>query len=109
MRDINLIAVDLGASSGRIVSGEFTKNGPEIKEIFRFGNRPVHIAGGLYWDYMKLFQDIKYGLNMAENEVGALASFSVDTWGVDYGLLSRYGEVVAAPHSYRDQRTTVDL
>lgn len=81
MRDINLIAVDLGASSGRIVSGEFTKNGPEIKEIFRFGNRPVHIAGGLYWDYMKLFQDIKYGLNMAENEVGALASFSVDTWG----------------------------
>lgn len=109
MRDINLIAVDLGASSGRIVSGKFTKNGPEIKEIFRFGNRPVHIAGGLYWDYMKLFQDIKYGLNMAENEVGALASFSVDTWGVDYGLLSRYGEVVAAPHSYRDQLTTVDL
>ncbi|WP_040534956.1 rhamnulokinase [Schleiferilactobacillus shenzhenensis] len=100
----NLIAVDLGASSGRVMSGQFNGKRITLKEQFRFSNLPVQVTGGLYWDYMKIVQEIKYGLSIAQNDLGELASMSIDTWGVDYGVLSQRGEVLLAPHSYRDTR-----
>jgi len=102
----NLIAVDLGASSGRLISGTFDQGKIVLKEQFRFSNQPIEINGSLYWDYLKIIQEIKYGLSIAEKDLGQIESLSVDTWGVDYGLLDQEGELVRTPHSYRDARTT---
>lgn len=102
----NLIAVDLGASSGRLISGQFDGKRVLLKEQFRFSNQPVNVNHHLYWDYLKIFQEIKYGLTIAQRDLKQIDSFSVDTWGVDYGLLSHHDELLFAPHSYRDTRTT---
>ncbi|MFC6169528.1 rhamnulokinase [Loigolactobacillus jiayinensis] len=105
METTNLIAVDLGASSGRLISGQFDGKQIKLKEQFRFSNNPVELNGSLYWDYLKIFQEIKYGLSIAMKDLGRLDGMSVDTWGVDYGLVTKKGELLFAPHSYRDSRT----
>ncbi|MBF5066815.1 rhamnulokinase, partial [Salmonella enterica subsp. enterica serovar Istanbul] len=65
----NLIAVDLGASSGRLISGQFDGDQIHLKEQFRFSNQPVAVNGHLYWDYLKIFQEIKYGLAIARRDL----------------------------------------
>ncbi|GKQ43455.1 L-fuculose kinase [Companilactobacillus sp. RD055328] len=104
MKSINVIAIDLGASSGRVVSGSYNGSEIKVKEQFRFSNQPIEINGSLFWDYLKIFQEIKYGLSLAKNGLGAISSMSVDTWGVDYGLLDKNGDLLTTPHSYRDAR-----
>lgn len=101
----NLIAIDLGASSGRLISGQYDGQTVTLKEQFRFSNHPVDINGRLYWDYLKIFQEIKYGLSIAMKDLGHIDGINIDTWGVDYGLLTARGELAFAPHSYRDTRT----
>lgn len=105
MEVTNLIAVDLGASSGRLISGQFDGKKIKLKEQFRFSNHPVNLNGHLHWDYLKIFQEIKYGLAIAMKDLAHLTGMSVDTWGVDYGFLTQQGEVLLTPYSYRDNRT----
>lgn len=88
MEVTNLIAVDLGASSGRLISGQFDGKKIKLKEQFRFSNHPVNLNGHLHWDYLKIFQEIKYGLAIAMKDLAHLTGMSVDTWGVDYGLFN---------------------
>lgn len=101
----NVIAVDLGASSGRIISSSLENGKLELKEQFRFSNQPINITNSLYWDYLKIFQEIKYGLAIAQRDLEKIESLSVDTWGVDYGFVGHDGNLLATPHSYRDTRT----
>ncbi|AKP67533.1 rhamnulokinase [Companilactobacillus ginsenosidimutans] len=101
----NVIAVDLGASSGRIISSSLENGKLELKEQFRFSNQPINITNSLYWDYLKIFQEIKYGLAIAQRDLEKIDSLSVDTWGVDYGFVGNDGNMLATPHSYRDTRT----
>lgn len=105
MEKVNVIAVDLGASSGRVISGQFDGKQIKLKEQYRFSNHPVEINDRLNWDYLKIFQEVKRGLALTMRDLGHLDSLSVDTWGVDYGLLTKEGEVLFAPHCYRDSRT----
>ena len=100
----NVIAIDLGASSGRLISGVFDGEKIETKEQFRFSNQPVNILGEYFWDYIKIFQEIKHGLAIAEKNLGKIDSISVDTWGVDYTFLDKKGMILRPPHSYRDNR-----
>lgn len=100
----NVIAIDLGASSGRLISGSFDGEKIDLKEQFRFSNQPISLTGSLYWDYLKIFQEIKYGLSIAEKDLKEITSMSVDTWGVDYGCIDHFGKVINTPYSYRDQR-----
>ncbi|WP_179394035.1 rhamnulokinase [Lacticaseibacillus absianus] len=100
----HLIAIDLGASSGRLISGTFDGRTLTTAPQFRFSNQPVEQNGRRYWDVLKLYQEIKYGLNLASQALGRLDSLAVDTWGVDYGLVSARDELLMAPHSYRDTR-----
>lgn len=100
----NVIAIDLGASSGRLISGVFDGEKIETKEQFRFSNQPVNILGEYFWDYIKIFQEIKHGLAIAEKNLGKIDSISVDTWGVDYKFLDKKGMILRPPHSYRDNR-----
>ena len=100
------IAVDLGASSGRVMLGCFDSGKISLEEIHRFENGPVEENGSLRWDFQKLFGDIKTGIKKAvQKSDGKVESIGVDSWGVDFGLIDSAGNLLENPHHYRDSRT----
>lgn len=100
------LGVDLGASSGRVVAGLFDGRKLELKVLHRFTNGPVNLGGSLRWDVLQLWSGIQEGLLKAKQEFGSdIASIGVDTWGVDYVLLSKTEEILGQPYNYRDSRT----
>ncbi len=101
------LAVDLGAESGRVIAGKLHAGRVSLEEIHRFQNGPVNMAGTRRWDVLRLWSDIQDGLTLAARKFGdSIVSVGVDTWGVDYVLLSKSGEVLGQPYNYRDPRTT---
>ncbi|SCF07002.1 rhamnulokinase [Micromonospora coriariae] len=98
---VHLAAVDLGASSGRVMVGRVEPGRLELTEAHRFRNDPVRVAGTLHWDVLALYRGVLDGLRAA----GPVASIGVDTWAVDYGLLDATGALLGNPVHYRDGRT----
>jgi sugar (pentulose or hexulose) kinase len=100
------LAVDLGASSGRVIVGSFEQGRLALREINRFWNGPTEIRGTLHWDFVHLFRHIREGIDLAKREFGdSLVSMGIATWGVDFGLLDRDGKLMGNPVHYRDSRT----
>lgn len=97
----DFLAVDLGATSGRVMRGRLEEGRLSLHEVRRFPNGPVAVHGGLYWDVLRLWEEIRAGLSGA----GALAGIGVDSWGLDFALLDGRGELLGDPHHYRDPRT----
>ncbi|MEV5384003.1 rhamnulokinase family protein [Streptomyces sp. NPDC052721] len=99
-------AVDLGASSGRVMVGRVSPDSVELSEAHRFPNRPVRVPEGLRWDILALYGGVLDGLRAAGAHCGGqLASVGVDSWAVDYGLLDTDGALLGNPVHYRDART----
>jgi sugar (pentulose or hexulose) kinase len=97
-------AADLGASSGRVMTGRVGPGLLELREVHRFPNIPVRAGGTLHWDILGLYREVAEGLAAAA--AGAtLASAGIDSWGVDYGLLDSGGALLGNPVHYRDSRT----
>jgi rhamnulokinase len=101
----NFVAIDLGAESGRAVVGSFEGKQLSLRQVHRFRNGPVRVAGHLHWDVLRLFEEIQNGLALAAKQFGRVASLGIDTWGVDFCLLDRAGELIGNPYHYRDHRT----
>jgi rhamnulokinase len=100
------LAIDLGAESGRVIGGRLAGGKVTLDELHRFSNGPVAVAGTRRWDVLKLWSDIQEGLAKAAREYGdSIVSVGVDTWGVDYVLLSKRDEILGQPYNYRDPRT----
>lgn len=99
-----LLAFDFGASSGRAMLGEFDGERIALTEVHRFDNNPVTVRGTFYWDVLALFHEIKQGITKAK-ALGDFESIGIDTWGVDFGLLDRHGDLMQNPVHYRDART----
>ena len=99
-----ILAFDFGASSGRAMIGSYDGNKIDIREIHRFSNDPVKVNGTLYWDTLRLFYEIKQGINKAVLD-GGFDSIGIDTWGVDFGLLDKDGYLLENHVNYRDSRT----
>ncbi|HKC29545.1 MAG TPA: rhamnulokinase family protein [Jatrophihabitans sp.] len=97
-------AVDLGASSGRVMVAAFDAGGVELREVHRFPNRPVSVHGTLYWDVLSLWAGVLDGLRIASRPA-ALSGIGVDSWAVDYALVDGDGTLLANPVHYRDRRT----
>lgn len=97
------IAVDLGASNGRVMAGSVLDGRLTLEEVHRFGNGPVRVGERLYTDALALHAGIVAGLRLAAR--GGAASVGIDSWGVDYGRLDAAGELLGAPRHYRDDRT----
>jgi rhamnulokinase len=95
------LAVDLGATSGRVIAGELAGGRLELREVHRFENRPVETPGGLRWDVDRLFADTLDGLTAACASGPPPDGVAVDTWGVDYGLVDAAGRLLEAPEHYR--------
>jgi rhamnulokinase len=102
-------AVDIGASSGRVMLGRVTGGRVELETVHRFPNSVKEIDGGLRWDFDVLFAEVLTGLAAAASAAAArrerIASIGIDTWAVDYGLVNGAGELTAPPYSYRDERS----
>ncbi len=100
------LAVDLGASSGRVVAGLFDGRQLTLEECHRFENGGVPVGGRLLWDVLALWREINEGLRAAAARYGeSIVSVGVDTWGVDFGLLAANDELLANPYCYRDRQT----
>ena len=104
MKQKKVLAFDFGASSGRAMLGTYDGNTIEIEEIHRFSNDPVVVNGTMYWDVLRLFYEIKQGIIKAKH-YGSFCSIGVDTWGVDFGIIDEYGNLIENPIHYRDSRT----
>ncbi|MET9441171.1 rhamnulokinase family protein [Streptomyces sp. NPDC006610] len=99
-------AVDLGASSGRVMVGRVGRHELELTEAHRFPNRPVRVPEGLRWDVLGLYAGVLEGLRAAGDRCGGrLDSVGIDSWAVDYGLLDADGALLGNPVHYRDART----
>ena len=99
-----LLAFDFGASSGRAILGLYDGAKVQMEEIHRFSNDPVLVNGTFYWDVLRLLHEIKQGILKAK-EKGGFDSIGIDTWGVDFGLLDKDGNLLENPVHYRDVRT----
>ena len=99
-----VLAFDFGASSGRAMLATFENGKINMEEIHRFTNDPVMVNGTFYWDVLRLFFEIKAGITKAVNN-GGFDCISIDTWGVDFGLINKKGDLLVNPVHYRDNRT----
>lgn len=102
---MNYLAIDLGAGSGRGIIGSVSGSKIEIKEIHRFVNQPIRMGNSYFWNFPLLLEEIKKTIQKAVLEVPEIAGIGIDTWGVDYGLIDRNGNLIGIPYSYRDNRT----
>jgi rhamnulokinase len=98
-----VLAIDLGAESGRLVAARLHGDRIDLDVAHRFPNRPVQVRGTLHWDILRLWAEIQDGIAACADR--RPASIGVDTWGVDFGLLDRQGHLMGNPVHYRDART----
>ncbi len=106
MSTTKFLAFDLGAESGRAIIGILDGEKIMLEEIHRFRNRQLKTGNGIYWDVPYLFSEIKKGLSLAVLKGHKdIRSIGIDTWGVDFGMLGKDGELLELPHTYRDSRT----
>lgn len=106
MAELKMLAIDLGASSGRGIVGSFDGERLSLRENHRFSNDPVIINGRMYWDILRIFHEIKQSITRTVLDNDNVRSIGIDTWGVDYALIDRYGRMLANPTHYRDTRTS---
>src|SRR5215213_7553098 len=94
----NFLAVDLGASSGRVMLGRWDGQQFDLHELHRFLNGPVQVRGHLHWDVLRLWQEIKAGIaHYGAQFDEPLVSIGIDTWAVDFGLLDAQGRLLGNP------------
>jgi rhamnulokinase len=102
----NYLAIDLGAESGRTIVGSLDDGHISLTETHRFANGPVRLPDGLHWDVLRLWSEIKTGIEISsakfEKKIGGIG---LDTWGVDFALLDQHGALLSNPFHYRDART----
>lgn len=106
-------AVDLGASSGRVIAGLIDSGSIELVEIHRFANNPLENGSSLYWNFEALKFEIATGLrklgDFAEQKSLVVTSIGVDTWAVDYGLIDGAGKLIDGVRNYRDERNALGV
>lgn len=106
MADFKMLAIDLGATSGRGIVGRFDGKKLSLEENHRFDNDPVMASGTFYWDILRIFFEIQNSIRKcALSGDKDIASIGIDTWGVDFGLLDKQGKLMGNPVHYRDART----
>ena len=111
-RSAQVAAIDLGATSGRVMLADVSRGRLELEQVARFTNDPVHIWNGrrsaLHWDVPALFRAASAGLAEAGRQSDDLVGIGVDSWAVDYALL-REGRMLGLPHHYRDTRSAAGV
>jgi len=103
--NMTFIAVDLGAGSGRVIAASTDLRVLALEEVHRFDNPGLDLPGGSFWNVTALYQEILIGLRRAVEQYGeSIVSIGIDTWGCDFALVDKDGELLGLPHQYRDPR-----
>jgi rhamnulokinase len=106
MAGSSYIAFDFGAESGRTLVGTMRDDKIILREIHRFPNPMIKLLDGLHWDVLYLFNELKKGLCEASRQgYRQLMGIGIDTWGVDFGLISKDNHLLGFPYTYRDFNT----
>ena len=105
MAELKMLAIDLGASSGRGIVGSFDGEKLTLRENHRFSNDPMYVNGRFTWDILRIYFEIKNSITKTIIDGDDIASMGIDTWGVDYGMVDKNGRLMANPIHYRDTRT----
>ena len=106
MSTAKFIALDYGAGSGRVLLGKISDKSINLEELHRFENPQIKVHGHIYWDLLRLFEELKTGLrNAALKGHKDIHGIGVDTWGVDFGFVGRDNVLLGNPYAYRDSRT----
>ena len=101
----NIIGVDLGATSGRVILARAGGDRLRMEELHRFPNRMREIDGRFYWDIHALYEEILRGLSVAGGRGERIDSIGIDTWGVDFACVDPDGDLLGLPRAYRDPYT----
>jgi sugar (pentulose or hexulose) kinase len=101
---VRVAAVDLGATSGRVMAGRVGPRSLHLEELHRFPNGGVRANGSLFWDVLGIHREVLAGVREVAR-TGPLHGIGIDSWAVDYGLLDRDGNLLGSPYSHRDSRT----
>lgn len=104
MPSSSFLAFDLGAASGRAVLGHLDADRLRVREIYRFPNGMLPVRGHLHWDIYRIFAEIGKGMEICAEDV-RIDSLAIDTWGVDFGLMTKDGTILGLPFAYRDPHT----
>lgn len=104
MSPLRVAAVDLGATSGRVMAATVGADVLSVEEAHRFPNAAVPVGGSLYWDGLGIYREVLAGIRAIARS-GPLHGIGIDSWAIDYGLLDRDGVLLGNPHSHRDART----
>jgi rhamnulokinase len=99
-----LAAIDLGATSGRVILGHVGPDTLKTETVARFPNTPVRTPDALHWDILHLYGAATAGLRDLVRREPGLRSVGIDSWAVDYGLM-RKGALLGNPIHYRDERS----
>ncbi len=106
MKEKCYLAVDCGAESGRVMAGLWDGARMRLQELHRFPTGVTRVGDTMRWDITRIWNEIERGLGLAAKRFGdSIVSVGVDTWGVDYVLLDKAGELIEMPWNYRDART----
>ncbi len=106
MAELKMLAIDLGASSGRGIVGRYDGKKLTLEENHRFPNEPVLNCGSFNWDILRIAHEIKNSIRKcALSDDKDIRTIAIDTWGVEYGLLDKNGSLLKNPVHYRDDRT----
>ncbi|MCL6443500.1 MAG: rhamnulokinase [Alicyclobacillus sp.] len=109
-KGLSVIAADLGASSGRLLVGTYDGSKLTSTEVHRFVNRPVQLHRHLHWNFPMLFNEVKDGLRKAAAlGIRKYASFGIDTWAIDFGLIGPAGDLLCLPYHHRDPRNLAGM
>ena len=102
----NYLAVDLGATSGRVILGSLSEGQMSMKELWRFPNQIIGIGKHFYWNIYSLYENIIKGFQIAAKENLPIDSIGIDTWGVDFVCVAKDGSFMSMPYAYRDPHTS---
>lgn len=100
------VAVDLGASSGRVILATIDRGTISMEEIHRFPDPIIEMRGHFYWDFPAIYQSVLDGLKIIASRGIKVESIGIDTWGVDFAIFGRDGGLLRLPYCYRDPHTT---
>ena len=99
-------AVDLGATSGRVILATIAEGKISMEESHRFADPIIQMQGHFYWDFPAIYKSVVEGLAKIAASGVAIESIGIDTWGVDFAMFGEDGALLRLPYCYRDPHTT---